>query len=228
MSKSARKTNNKGPFFIYVFTFYKKKILSEIKNTLFTCLTTIFRKMSTFCEIWAHISMLPCSFFSGGRGTSILCAINHQKDPHYFKPALTQWPLGLCVATHRPPIFCHSKTPNFWFVTQRPPISDFVTQKPIILIIWPKLWIVTITEARILRDLWPVVNLWHLTFHYTLTERPHNLYSVTERSPIIFGCSCHRKTHMSEVLGSTYTSLWYMSAPRFFCPPPWLSVFMFH
>ena len=83
-----------------------------------------------------------------------------------FKPALTRWPLGLCVATHRPPILCYSKTPNFWFVTQRPPISDFVTQrppisdfvtpKPVIVIIWPKLtvWLVTIiTETRILRDL---------------------------------------------------------------------------
>ena len=73
----------------------------------------------------------------------------------FFKPALTQkWPLGLCVATHRPPIFCHSKTPNFWFVTQRPPIFDFATQEPIISI-WSKLWLVTITE------------------------RPHNLWSVT-------------------------------------------------
>ena len=36
-----------------------------------------------------------------------------------LKPALTQWPLGLRVATHKDfPIFCHSKTSNFWFVTQ--------------------------------------------------------------------------------------------------------------
>ena len=100
------------------------------------------------------------------------------KRSPFCKPALTQWPLGVCVATNRLPIFCHSKTLNFWFVTQRPPISDFVTPKLIILIIWPKLWLVTITEARNVRDLKP-------TFYYILTERPHNLWSVTKR-PSIF------------------------------------------
>ena len=38
--------------------------------------------------------------------------------------------------------------------------------------------LVTITEARNVRDLKP-------TFYYTLTERPHNLWSVTKR-PSIF------------------------------------------
>ena len=34
------------------------------------------------------------------------------------------------------------------------------------------------------------------------------------KTSYFFGCSCHRKTLMSEVLGGTCTSLWYMSAPR--------------
>ena len=78
---------------------------------------------------------------SGGGGHSVLwdapCAT--KKIP-IFKLALTSDPLVYKLPPIDPPIFCHSKTPNFWFVTQRPQISDFVTPKPIVLIIWPKLW----------------------------------------------------------------------------------------
>ena len=67
-------------------------------------------------------------------------------------PALlgTQWPLGLRVATHRPyllslkdpPISDLSpKDPNFWFCHP----------KPIILTIWPKLWLVTINWSQDLK-----------------------------------------------------------------------------
>ena len=93
----------------------------------------------------------------------------------FLSPLSPNGPLVCALPPIDTPIFCHSKTPNFWFVTQRPPISDFVTQKPIIWIISPKLWLVTITEARILGELRP-------TFYYTLTERPHNLWCVTERA----------------------------------------------
>ena len=44
----------------------------------------------------------------------------------FLKPALTQWPLGLCVATHTPPIS----------VTQRPPISDLSPKDATFLILW--------------------------------------------------------------------------------------------
>ena len=75
------------------------------------------------------------------------------KRSPFLKPPLTQWPLVYALPPIDPNPLSLKDPPSFWFVTQRPVTSDFVTQKPIILIIWPKLWLVTITEARILRDL---------------------------------------------------------------------------
>ena len=147
------------------------------------------------------------------------------KRSPFFKPALTQWPLviGLCFATHRPPIFCHSKTSNFWFVTQRPPISDFVTQKPIISIIY--LAQTLISHNNWSQDFKGFIACGQLDVLYSifgLKEDPH-FTTLSLKDPIIFdlplkdtlffGCSCHRKTPMSEVLAGTCTSLWYMSAP---------------
>ena len=65
---------------------------------------------------------------SGGPLNTMKCAMCHQKRSPFFKPALTQWSLGLCVATHRPPIFCLSKTP----------ISDLSNEDPQFLILPPK------------------------------------------------------------------------------------------
>ena len=56
-----------------------------------------------------------------------------------------------------------------------------------------------------------------LRFTYTLTERLHNLWFVTERRPILW-LLLSPKDPMSEVLVGTCTSLWYMSAPPGICP----------
>ena len=124
------------------------------------------------------------------------------KRSPFLKPALTQWPIGLCIATHRPRIFCHSKIPNFWFVTQKPLISDFATPKPIILIIRPKLWLVTIK--------------WSQDF---LTERPHNLWSVTERPPIFLVAPVTERPQCLRYLVALvrHSDVWLPPPPRHYC-----------
>ena len=151
--------------------------------------------------------------FEGGALNTMRSAKCH---PKYFVSPLSPNDPLIYALPPIDPYFLSVKDPQFLICHPKTPISDFVvTQKPIILIIWPKLWLVTITEARILRELKP-------TFYYTLTERPHNLWSVPKYSSphffVFFGCFCQWnfqwKTPMSEVLGGTCTSLWYMSAPR--------------
>ena len=100
---------------------------------------------------------------------------------------MTPWFMRCHPYTH---IFCHSKTPNFWFVTQRPPISDFVTQKShhfnylaqnlMSYNNWSQDFKGFIACGQL--DVLYSINLWFEgnSFYYTLTERPHNLWSVTE------------------------------------------------
>ena len=66
----------------------------------------------------------------GGGGGTQYYKMHHVPPKRYpfFKPTLTQWPLGLCVATHRPPSS----------VTQRPSISDLSPKDPQFLILSPK------------------------------------------------------------------------------------------
>ena len=123
----------------------------------------------------------------GGALNTMRCAMCHQKDPHFL--SLTQWPLGLCIATHRP----------LSSVTQRPPISDLSPKDPQFLILSPQthhfnyLAQTSISHNNWSQDFKGFIACGQLDVLYsinTLTERPRNLWSVTER-PLFFGCSCH-------------------------------------
>ena len=121
------------------------------------------------------------------------CTMYHQKDPHFLSPLSPNDPLviGLCFATHRPPIFCHSKTSK-WFVTQRPPISDFVTQKPIISIIY--LAQTLISHNNWSQDFKGFIACGQLDVLYSifgLKEDPH-FTTLSLKDPIIM--ICHWKT----------------------------------
>ena len=172
------------------------------------------------------------------------------KRSPFFKLALTQWLLGLCVATHRP----------LSSVTQRPPISDLSPKDPQFLICQPKTHHFShLAQTLISHNIWSqegIYSLWstwclilykslvwrkfsnsvdqskvpsfaslascywkiHVRFT-TLSLKDPIIFDMPLKEPLFFGCFCHRKTPMSEVLGGTCMSLWYMSAPpvHFLC-----------
>ena len=70
---------------------------------------------------------LPDGLGWGGTQYYKMHHVKPKRSP-FFKPTLTQWPLGLCIATHRPPSS----------VTQRPSISDLSPKDPQFLILSPK------------------------------------------------------------------------------------------
>ena len=137
------------------------------------------------------------------------------KRSPFFKPALTQWPLGLCIATHRPLIFCHSKTPNFWFVTQRPQFLTLSPNNP------------TTHHFNYLAQTLISHNNWSQDFKgfiacgqldvLSLSLKDPIIFDLSLKDPLFFGCSCDRKTPMSEVLLALvrHSDIWV--PPRTFC-----------
>ena len=79
----------------------------------------VFFFLTTYKKDWLvrDKQTVGCVWVRGGTQYYEMHHVPPKRSP-LFKPALTIWPLGLCAATHRPPIFCHSKNPktlNFWF-----------------------------------------------------------------------------------------------------------------
>ena len=110
-------------------------------------------------------------------------------------------------------------------VTQRPQISDLSSKDPQFLILSPKThslwstWCLMFHKSLVWRKFSNSVD--QKMAHNEITERPTFLllslndpiiFDLLLKDPLFFGCSCHWKTPMSEVLGGTCTSLWYMSA----------------
>ena len=96
--------------FVLILNYTLWKCHSFIVDKCFLTLTLIHLLFILFRFYLTLITLLAATYF-----------------PLYLNDG--EWSLGLCVSTHTPHIFCHSKTPNFWFVTQRPPISYFLTLK---------------------------------------------------------------------------------------------------
>ena len=147
----------------FCYTFFSRSIVHvfDTLNAIHACLTMEKVWFNAFTVVHGDGHNGILTLHPGGTLYYEMCHAL-PKISQFFKPAiaLTQWPWfmrfhpqnpSLSSVTQRPPgqfLICHPiwKTSNFE--------PDFVTPKSIILIIWPKLWLVhMITEARIWRDL---------------------------------------------------------------------------
>ena len=137
------------------------------------------------------------------------CTMCHQKDPHFLSPLSPSDPLVYAL----PPIDPLSS------VTQRPQISDLSPKDPQFLILSPhgkssghpkthhfNYMAQTLISHNWSQDLKGFITHIFLHSHW---KTPLSLI-CHQKTPIflVFGCSCPRKTSMSEVLGGTCTSLW--------------------